>query len=318
MNEYLVVAVDPEAYDPELYRCVIRTGMLGEYFVLDILHTEDPTLPGDTLVGAWNKAGEQVTSFDQVLFEQIRPLGNLPTGEATDELLFHHYSGWWQRKLGSGGELYPTDNTPFPVTIKRKYFDDPTWPGHGWRMEFDAGFAASGRNPTDYFIAIYNAPECTVDDFWYQVGAFSLQPSEWQEGSPEVYAAEYNQAFIGSPDRQVIYHGMCKGSIHIQEGFGSLALDEEEDKYLFWEHNQPNEGGGSEWVDTGATVTGQAGQLFYISSASIVASLTSGQNIRFGDTLETTFTQVWPGTDNLIAIDPYVAASTGDALWIMQ
>lgn len=74
-------------------------------------------------------------------------------------------------------------------------------------------------------------------------------------------------------------------------------------------------GGGEAWVDTGATVTGQAGQLFYVSVAISTLGLTAGQAIRIGPTLETTFVQVWPGTTTLMQINPYVAATAGMKVW---
>jgi len=74
-------------------------------------------------------------------------------------------------------------------------------------------------------------------------------------------------------------------------------------------------GGGSTWVDTGATVTGQAGQLFYVSVDISTLGLTTGQAIRFGNTLETTYVSTWAGTTNLMQINPPVAAKTGDKVW---
>lgn len=74
-------------------------------------------------------------------------------------------------------------------------------------------------------------------------------------------------------------------------------------------------GGGEAWVDTGATVTGQAGQLFYVSADISTLGITAGQAIRFGEALETTFVQVWPGTTTLMQIAPFVAASVGSHVY---
>lgn len=74
-------------------------------------------------------------------------------------------------------------------------------------------------------------------------------------------------------------------------------------------------GGGEAWVDTGATVTGQAGQLFYVSADISTLGITAGQAIRFGEALETTFVQVWPGTTTLMQINPHVAATAGMKVW---
>lgn len=82
-----------------------------------------------------------------------------------------------------------------------------------------------------------------------------------------------------------------------------------------WKVVEEGGGGGSTWVDTGATVTSQAGQLFYVSADISTLGLTAGQAIRFGDTLETTYVQTWPGTTTLMQINPYVAATTGMKVW---
>jgi len=76
-------------------------------------------------------------------------------------------------------------------------------------------------------------------------------------------------------------------------------------------------GGGTVWTDTGATVTGQSGQLYYISDASVVAQMVPGEQIRLGDQ-DTTFVGIWAGTNNLIQIDPFVTAATGDHLWRLE
>lgn len=71
---------------------------------------------------------------------------------------------------------------------------------------------------------------------------------------------------------------------------------------------------GEDWVDTGATVTGQAGQLYYLSLTVAAIGLTEGQAIKLGNS-ETTYVKTWPGTNNLIQINPYVATSIGAKLW---
>jgi hypothetical protein len=68
------------------------------------------------------------------------------------------------------------------------------------------------------------------------------------------------------------------------------------------------------WVDTGATVTSQAGQLYYVSAPIATLGLTVGQAIRLGSA-ETTYASTWAGTDNLMQINPYVAASVGAKVW---
>ena len=82
-----------------------------------------------------------------------------------------------------------------------------------------------------------------------------------------------------------------------------------------WKVVESEGGGGSTWVDTGSTVTGQAGQLFYISTDISTLGLTAGQAIRFGNSLETTYVQTWPGTTTLMQINPYVLAQVGMKVW---
>ena len=71
---------------------------------------------------------------------------------------------------------------------------------------------------------------------------------------------------------------------------------------------------GEQWIDTGATVTSQAGQLYYVSAPIATLGLVAGQAIRLGDA-ETTYAATWSGTDNLMQINPYVAAATGAKVW---
>lgn len=84
---------------------------------------------------------------------------------------------------------------------------------------------------------------------------------------------------------------------------------------VLWKVVEEGGGGGSTWVDTGATVTSQAGQLFYISTDISTLGLTAGQAIRFGDSLETTYVQTWPGITALMQINPYVSAQVGMKVW---
>lgn len=82
-----------------------------------------------------------------------------------------------------------------------------------------------------------------------------------------------------------------------------------------WQAVEEEGGGGSAWVDTGSTVTGQAGQLFYVSADISTLGLTAGQAIRFGNSLETAYVQTWPGTTTLMQINPYVSAQVGMKVW---
>jgi len=83
-----------------------------------------------------------------------------------------------------------------------------------------------------------------------------------------------------------------------------------------WKVHQSG-GGGTVWTDTAATVTGQSGQLYYISDSAIVAQMVPGEQIRLGDQ-DTAFVSVWAGTDNLIEVDPFITAAVGDHLWRLE
>jgi hypothetical protein len=82
-----------------------------------------------------------------------------------------------------------------------------------------------------------------------------------------------------------------------------------------WEVHQ--EGGGTVWTDTGVTIMGRSGTLYYLSDAAEVAAMVPGEKIRLGDQ-DTTFVSVWAGTNNLIQINPYVVAAVGDHLWRLE
>jgi hypothetical protein len=71
---------------------------------------------------------------------------------------------------------------------------------------------------------------------------------------------------------------------------------------------------GETWIDTGATVTGQAGQLYYVSQPIVNLGLVEGQSIKLGDS-ETTYVATWPGVDNLMQINPFVTVVAGVSVW---
>ena len=325
MNEYIILTSNPSAYVPSQYRALVQVQMLGTDTVLNITHSANPVLPGDSLVAATDPfTGLPVAPTDEDLYLQIRPLGN-DAGQATGPLGYHGWAGTPVRVLGDPqstyepARLYPGTDIPFDVTFRHKWFDAAEWSGWGWRVELSPDFEMSGRDPADYFVAIYQAAACTVEDFWYQAGGFVLSPSEFVEGSPMAYATEYNQAELGSPDKTDIHNGICKGSIHIQEGFSTLTVAEDQHDYLFWEFDQGYEPPPvGQWVDTGATIIAQAGTVYRISDAAVAAALIPGQAIRLGDTAETTFTGVWAGGADYIEIDPFVQAAVGDVVWSWQ
>lgn len=262
--DYLISAVDPAAYDPSAYRCVVVTGsaLSNGNIAINITHIENPVLPGDDLIlGCDPSTGEMVEPFNAALYAEIRPLGNAPAsivfdenfnpigttkaGKATGELAFHSWAGAEPRHLGSNGALYPDDNQPFVIEVRHKYFGgnaNPAWDGYGWRAEIVG--LSSTRDPANYAIGVYNDPECT--DYWYTTGAFSEQPSDWQtdgQGDPvQVWATEYNPAFLtgtGNAEPVDTHHAVLLGSA--QEGYSTLKATHPASVHNYWEHTQPGQ-----------------------------------------------------------------------------
>ncbi len=311
MNEYIVLPADPAPYLAAGYHFA---GAFGGGML--ILHaTEDPTLPGDTLVAQRLEGEQAATIIDATAYEALRPFGNNEDGSATGDLRWSYIDGWPHRLFPSGSP-YPDDNIPFDAEARHLYFDTPATPAStGWGFRVELIGDAGTRDPSARAIGVYSDAECT--QYLWTTGAFQSGPSEWQvDEQGEPLTVWFTNSWDGDrPDERKDWHiAFLLGSA--QEGHQTLPAGQDGIRYLFWEHEQgwvpPPD---ADWIDTGATVTGQSGQLFYISSATVAAALIPGQAIRFGDTLETTFVAIWSGTDNLLQIDPYVAAQVGDALW---
>lgn len=295
------------------YHAAVNTGMLDEQYVMEVLHTVNPLLPGDTLV-AHRLAEESVATIDNAaIYEQIRPFGNNPDGSATGVLLYHYIDGYPVR-LFQSGDPYPVDNEPFDAEIRHKYFETPATPvSTGWGFRFELIGAAHTRDPSARAIGAYSDPECT--QYLWTTGALQLGTSDWQTdelGTPlEVW---YTDSWDGDrPASQKDWHvAMLLGSA--QEGHQTLPAGSDGVEYLFWQYSQPGEG---EWVDTGATIISQAGTIYQISDEAEVARLSPGQPIKLGE-LETTFTGVWAGGADYIEINPFVQATVGDPLWSFE
>lgn len=296
------------------YHMAVNVGMLVDAYVMEVLHTASPLLPGDTLI-AHRLAGEAASTIDDpAIYEQIRPFGNNPDGSATGPLLYHYIDGYPLRLFPSG-DPYPVGDEPFDAQLRHKYFDTPATPAStGWGFRIELVGAAYTRDPSARSIATYHDPECT-DVHVPSMGAFSLGPSDWQV---DELGTTLEVWFIDSWDgyrlpEQADWHvAMLLGPE--QEGYQTLPVGSDGVEYLFWQYTQS---AGAEWVDTGATVIAQAGTVYRISDAAVVAVLVPGQPIKLGDQ-ETTFTGVWAGGADYIEIDPFVQAAVGDALWSFE
>lgn len=184
------------------------------------------------------------------------------------------------------------------IEIRHKQFTGGLW---GWRAEMRS--QSGDFEPGVRAIGIYSDAACT--QYLYTTGAFVLDTSSGR------YVTEWNS---GNSVKTTRYFALLYASA--QEAIGAL-LDTEDVAVVYLKYGLPAEPppAGETWVDTGATVTSQAGQLFYLSADISTLGLTNGQAIRFGTTLETTYVQTWPGTTNLMQINPYVAAQVGMKVW---
>ena len=184
------------------------------------------------------------------------------------------------------------------IEIRHKQFADGLW---GWRAEMrsQSGDFAPGVRA----IGIYSDAACT--QYLYTTGAFVLDASSGR------YVTEWNS---GDSEKVTRYFALLYASA--QEAIGAL-LDAEDVSVVYLKYGLPAESppAGATWIDTGATVTSQAGQLFYVSADISTLGLIAGQAIRFGDSLETTYVQTWPGTTTLMQINPYVSAQVGMKVW---
>lgn len=203
-----------------------------------------------------------------------------------------------RRLVGTAGEDYG-------VLIARRTFS-----GGWWWLTFELQTERE-LDVSEYWIALY------LEDGTYLV---TPQLTQVLEGVYEADTAAVNRP---ETDTGTAYSfTLCRGHI-TEEQFARVVLNAgvESQRYrVRWGGNVESGGpGGTEWVDTGATVASQAGQLYQISDEAVVAALTPGQQIKFTETgAETTFTGVWPGGTDYVEIDPFVQAAVGDALWSFE
>ncbi len=184
------------------------------------------------------------------------------------------------------------------IEVRHKQFAVGQW---GWRAEMRS--QSGDFEPGVRAIGIYSDAACT--QYLYTTGAFVLDAESGR------YVTEWN---VGDAEKATRYFALLYASL--QEAIGAL-LSTEDVAVVYLKYGLPAEPPpvGETWVDTGATITGQAGQLFYVSLPIAGLGLIASQAIRIGPTLETTFVQVWPGTTTLMQINPYVAATAGMKVW---
>ena len=274
---------------------------------------DNPPVTGGDILGVWEYNGSPRNAVDLDAYQIIRPLGNKETGEATGDLAYHYVMGHAPRQL-EPGRLYPTSNSPFDLEIRHQQITEGTWQGWGWRAELHGD--AGSRNPGVRAIGVYSDQACT--QYLYTTGAFVQGQSLWQTSSTGTpLTVWYTECPLGQlkPSREDWYIAILYASL--QEGIQTLGAAQDSIRYLFWEHEQGyTPPSGAAWVDTGATIIALAGQVYRTSST--ISGLSIGQQIRLGDTGETTFNGYWPTAETpsgYIQISPYVSAAIGSTIW---
>jgi hypothetical protein len=182
------------------------------------------------------------------------------------------------------------------IVLKHKQFGSQ-W---GWRAEMNV--QSGDFEPGVRAVAIY--ADAAHTQYLYTTGAFV-----WDEAAQR-WATEWN---AGKPSKTDFHWAILWASVQEQKGTLAATADA---AALFLKYGLPTAppSAGTTWVDTGATVSGQAGQLYYLSATVAAIGLSAGQAIKLG-TAETTFAALWAGTDNLIQINPYVVAAVGAKVW---
>lgn len=328
-KEYLILTSTPEAYDQAGYRAVVLQGdhTDGRTKVM-ITHTENPLIDGDTLVYGFDPyTGKKTEPFDEVLYQEIVPLGNNPDGSATCHLGFSTWAGAEKRMCGDEDsadpmvQLYP-GTPPFEIMVEHFWYEQAEFSGFGFLAEIKGG--AETRDPSVRAMGVYSDPECTA--YLWTGGAYQLGPSrlgqidevgdEEGNGVGEPLMVWFSDTPAGQrTQEQKDWHLACLfGSA--QEGHATLEVGESL-LLQFWDHNQTPVG--TEWIDTGATITAQFGTIYEISDEVVCAALVPNQKIRFTETgAEVTFTGLRTGYTDQIEIDPFVQATIGDPLWSFE
>jgi hypothetical protein len=185
------------------------------------------------------------------------------------------------------------------IVLRHKQFGNQ-W---GWRAEMNV--QSGDFEPGVRAVAIY--ADAAHTQYLYTTGAFI-----W-DAAAQRWATQWN---AGKSSKTDFHWAILYASLQEQKGTLAATADA---SALFLKYGLPAPAPepGEEWVDTGAVVTGQAGQLYYLSIPIATIGLVAGQAIKLGDA-ETTYVSTWAGTDNLMQISPYVAASTGAKLWKFQ
>lgn len=281
-----------------------------------IIRNEIVMSAGGIVIGGWDMNGEMWGPLNVDEYTLIRPLGNTPEGEATLPLDYFHLAGFRQRVTGTAGRMYPSGMNPFDLEVRRVEFTG-TYAGHGWRAEMTGG--VKDRDPGVRAVGIYSDRECTA--YLYTTGAFVQGPSLWQvkeNGSP--LTVWYTETPPGNVTSSIEPVHMAVLWASIQEGCKTLEVQSDSMVYQFWDHSQVPAVPPGEWHDTGTTVVELTGTLYRASSGTPFTDMIPGTPLRFigfdeetGE--ETTFVSVWPGSTDLIQIDPYVYATLGDAIW---
>lgn len=332
MNKYLVSAADPAQYLEGGFRHVQITGSIGEEFVLSILSTSNPLMPGNgELICGHDREGLPVAPVDQALWEQIRPLGNSPemvlrdddgnitntvrAGVATSDLQYIDYAGFGQRQLGDGGNLYPDENPPFRIECRLLENVIYGWFPR-WELRMESG-AEVGRDPSVRNVRVFSSADCLYpSEFLYTTGAFIVGDSLWHtdgDGNPlTVWYTESNQfSAAADPVHFAIYWS------ETENGRFTVQNSESPIEALFWENNQTDVstrgGSGGTWLDTGLTVQYVGARLIRISSTDLFQV---GSKIKFNG-VDTEYTvEIKHSSIDLILDSQPPATVVGDRVFL--
>ena len=270
--------------------------------------------PSNRVIGAWAQDGTTL-ELDEALYEQLRPLGNDPSGHATQHLLYPVVMGHQVKAVGTGDDeitsWYPDGSQPFAIEVRHKEFTeypDPGHNGHGWRAEILGG--AASRDPSVRAMAVYSDPECTA--YLYTTGAFQQGLSDWQvddEGEP--LSVWFSETPAGRNTAEPADWHMAVLFASLQEGYATLGADDDRIQWLYWDKVQ---GGSGNWVDSGSTVTGIVGAGTYnVDDSTPFDSYATGAPMRFGDDFETLFDRVH--SNGIIVVADHDADAVGKSIW---
>lgn len=270
---------------------------------------------GATVIGGWDQSGIAQDTVDLADYAAIRPLGNNADGSATGPLDFAGLAGYAPRQLGTGGAIYPDDDSPFDLDVRHKEFTGE-FSGHGWRAELVGG--SGSRDPGVRAVGLYSDQECIA--YLYTTGAFVEGASDWQtDDAGDPLTIWYTESPLGqlTGSREAIHMAVLWASV--QEGHQTLTVDADSIRYLFWNHKQGEVVAAAAaalhgWEGTGAMVLGVSCGGYRISDVEQFVELMPDTRIRFGRKgNEAVFVEL---IGDVLLTEEYTPAAVGARIWV--